>query len=335
MSLWRRRKARTSPASDVPHEMAAVEPPPPPEPEPKPEAPPSRFISVDFDAADPAQLLYRDPHADTGVVKDFGAIPFRSESCSSHHFLLSCYPYWCETFDSIPGHHRKQWEFVYILQVLWERGMLAPGKRGLGFGVGLEPLPAIMAARGCEVVATDLGAEEQAATFWSEGGQHSVALSDLNKNGHCPPEDFERLVSFEAVDMNNIPDTLRGFDFCWSACALEHLGSLDAGLTFYRNSIDTLNPGGIAVHTTELNLSSDEDTLEDINTVLYRKKDLTAMMDELTAQGHYCEPLLIHHGSQPLDGFIDVPPYLQNPHLRLQVAQYVTTSVGIITRKKL
>ena len=115
MSLWRRRKARTSPASDVPHEMAAVEPPPPPEPEPKPEAPPSRFISVDFDAADPAQLLYRDPHADTGVVKDFGAIPFRSESCSSHHFLLSCYPYWCETFDSIPGHHRKQWEFVYIL----------------------------------------------------------------------------------------------------------------------------------------------------------------------------------------------------------------------------
>lgn len=307
----------------------------PPEPVLEPEISPSPLISADFDAAEVSELLYRDPHADAGVVKDFGAIPFRSESCSSHHFLLSCYSYWCETFDSAPLYHRKQWEFVYILQALWERGLLETGKRGLGFGVGKEPLASVMAAHGCEIVATDLGAEEQAAASWSETGQHSVALADLNENGHCPAAEFERLVSFEAVDMNNIPDTLRGFDFCWSACCFEHLGSIEAGLAFYRNSLDTLKPGGLAIHTTELNLSSDEDTLEKGDTVLFRKKDLIALIDDLTAQGHYCEPLLIHHGSQPLDGFVDMPPYLDDPHLRLGIAQYVTTSVGIITRKKL
>src|SRR5262249_20129644 len=29
-------------------------------------------------------------------------------------------------------HHRKLWEWCYIAQALWERGLLRPGKRGLG-----------------------------------------------------------------------------------------------------------------------------------------------------------------------------------------------------------
>lgn len=326
MSFWRRRKHKhSSPAT-------------PPLPENVEVPTPSEVlgrISADFDAAEAADLHYHDPHGASGVVKDIGAIPFRSESCASHHFLLSCYPYWCDHFKEGPRHHRKQWEFVYILQALWERGYLSDGKRGLGFGVGKEPLAAIMAKHGCEVVATDLDPEAKASAAWAQTNQHSSTLADLNERGICDPEAFDRLVTFQPADMNNISDDLRGFDFCWSACCFEHLGSIEAGLAFYRNSLDTLNPGGLAIHTTELNLSSDEDTLEKGDTVLFRKKDLIALIDDLTAQGHYCEPLLIHHGSQPLDGFVDMPPYLDDPHLRLGIAQYVTTSVGIITRKKL
>lgn len=323
MSLWSRRKNK-QPAAPAP-ELAAQ--PVPPEPQGR--------ISAGFDIPEVAQMLYRDPHAQTGVVKELGAIPFRSESCSSHHFLLSCYPYWCDHFREMPRHHRKQWEFVYILQALWERGYLNDGKRGLGFGVGKEPLAAVMANHGCEVVATDLDPDAKASAAWAQTNQHSSTLADLNERGICDPDAFDRLVSFQPADMNNISEDLRGFDFCWSACCFEHLGSIDAGLAFYRNSLDTLKPGGLAIHTTELNLSSDADTLETGNTVLFRKSDLAAMMAELTAQGHCCEPLLIHHGSQPLDGFVDMPPYLDDPHLRLGIAQYVTTSVGIITRKKL
>ncbi|CAB3733546.1 hypothetical protein LMG22037_05808 [Paraburkholderia phenoliruptrix] len=51
---------------------------------------------------------------------------------------------------------RKQWEFVYTLEALSQARMLAPGKRGLGFGCGEEPLAAVMAKRGSIVTATDL-----------------------------------------------------------------------------------------------------------------------------------------------------------------------------------
>jgi hypothetical protein len=42
--------------------------------------------------------------------------------------------------------HRKLWEWCYIAQVLWERGLLQPGRPGLGFGVGHEPLAALFAS---------------------------------------------------------------------------------------------------------------------------------------------------------------------------------------------
>lgn len=269
----------------------------------------------------------------TGVTAEIGSLPFRSETCSSHHFLLACYEYWCKEIKEPARYHRKQWEFIYILQSLWERGLLAPERRGLGFGVGREPLAAVMATRGCEVVATDLEIEAQTTSAWAETGQHSTMLNDLNGSGICDKDTFSEKVSFTPVNMNNIPSDLRDFDFCWSACCFEHLGSIKAGLAFYKNSLETLKPGGFAIHTTEINLSSNEDTLDNDNTVIFRRRDVEDLIGELTAQGHYCEPLLIHYGSQPVDGFIDAPPYRSDPHLRLAIAQYVTTSVGIITRK--
>ena len=37
---------------------------------------------------------------------------------------------------------------------------------------------------------------------------------------------------------------------------------VEAGLRFLEDSLDCLKPGGVAVHTTELNLSSNEETME-------------------------------------------------------------------------
>lgn len=286
-----------------------------------------------FDATGLSSHSPNAPQDRAGIVPGIGPIPFHSESCSSHHFLFSCYQYWCDQIKEAPRYHRKQWEFVYVLQALWERGLLAPEKRGLGFGVGREPLTAVMAAHGCNVVATDLDAEAQTIADWTETAQHSATLEDLNERGICPNEAFANQVSFQPVNMNNIPSDLQGFDFCWSACCFEHLGSIRAGLAFYENSLKTLKPGGYAVHTTEINLSSNEQTLDNDGTVLFRRRDLEELIANLRAQGHYCEPLLIHHGSQPVDGFVDTPPHRSDPHLRIALAQYVTTSVGIITRK--
>jgi len=61
--------------------------------------------------------------------------------------------------------------------------------------------------------------------------------------------------------MNAAPSDLSDFDFCWSASAFEHFGSIDQGLAFIERIIECLKPGGRAVHTTELNVSSNDDTV--------------------------------------------------------------------------
>ena len=37
--------------------------------------------------------------------------------------------HWCRALGTTPFYHRKLWEDCYILQVLWEAGLLAPGGR--------------------------------------------------------------------------------------------------------------------------------------------------------------------------------------------------------------
>ena len=48
------------------------------------------------------------------------------------------------TDPGIPRKHRKQWEFCYILQALCRAGVMRVSARGLGFGVGREPLVAVL-----------------------------------------------------------------------------------------------------------------------------------------------------------------------------------------------
>ncbi len=173
---------------------------------------------------------------------------------TSKQYEESLFLTWCAALNISPALNRKQWEWIYILEVLNQHGMLVDGMRGLGFGCGKEPMVALMAKMGAKIVATDLASEDAAKSGWIAGNQHASILEDLNQNGLCPPEIFGERVTFQSCDMNNITSDLRGFDFLWSSCSLEHLGSLQHGLTFIENSLNCLRPGGIAVHTTEFNL---------------------------------------------------------------------------------
>jgi hypothetical protein len=134
--------------------------------------------------------------------------------------------------------------------------------------------------------------------------------------------------------MKAIPDDLRGFDFCWSACALEHLGSLEEGLEFVERSLDTLAPGGIAVHTTEYNLTSNDDTVEQGPTVVYRERDIRALVERLEAQGHEVAALDLSAGEGLLDRYVDVPPYADEPVLRFLYTTYTLTSVALVIRAR-
>ena len=228
---------------------------------------------------------------------------------------------------------RKLWEYGFIVHHLEQEGVLVAGSRGVVFGVGAEPLPALFAARGCDVVATDAPLDVADQGGWREY-RHADAVDALTNNDVCDPAVLRERVSHRLVDMTQIPDDLSGFDFCWSACCFEHLGSLQAGLDFVVDSVEKcLKPGGIAVHTTEFNLSSNSATFESPNLSIYRRQDLDELVALLRERGHQVDELEIAPDSSYLDQYVDVRPFSGELHLKLELAGYTTTSVGLVIRR--
>lgn len=258
----------------------------------------------------------------------------RSKLCTQAQLSEPWFARWSEALAQKAIAHRKHWEFAYIAEVLDSLGQLEPGRRGLGFGVGREPLVSAFANRGVDVMATDLAVDEKEALGWARSGQLAQGVDAMLWPELCDPERFRERVSWRAVDMTDIPKDLTGFDFCWSACALEHLGTLDAGLEFVERSIDTLAPGGIAVHTTEYNVLSNDDTIETGPTVVYRERDVIALRDRLEAAGHEVAALDLSPGEGLLDKYVDVPPYADEPVLRFLYSGYTLTSVAIVVRAR-
>ena len=113
---------------------------------------------------------------------------------------------------------------------------------------------------------------------------------------------------------------------------MEHLGNLRHGIEFVINAMKCLRPGGIAVHTTELNCESDTRTVEKGRDVVYRKRDLLELESELSALGHRMAPLDFQLGQTAEDLYVDDPPYVGKVHLKLRIGGFASTSFGLIVK---
>lgn len=257
-----------------------------------------------------------------------------SQLCSQAQFEEPVFAFWMDELCIKPRYWRKYWEFAYIAQELKNSNLLEPGRKGLGFGVGIEPLPALFASYGVEVLATDghTGGE------WAETAQYSGGIGDLPFEGICNESEFRQRVTHRPVDMNDIPDDLRRgeFDFTWSTNSLDHLGTIDNGLDFIHASLDCLKPGGTAVHVTEYNLDSDNDTLFNGGVCLFRRRDMLRLVDDLRRNGHSIY-ITLERGNGDMDLAVDQPPYnftdQDKPHIRLMIGGYTITSIGLIIKK--
>ena len=263
--------------------------------------------------------------------------PYSTTSClcNSKLFDMPFFIYWMNRLKEDIIYYRKQWEFVYVCQTLFEHGMLKEGKRGLVFGCGKEPLVALFASMGCKIMATDLDINDNNAGAWVNTDQHiKDNYLELNASGICDKEIFKQNVTFMDVDMNKIPGELRDYDFCWSCSSLEHIGSLENGLKFVKNSLETLRKGGLAIHITEFNLTSDDKTLDTQGLSFYREKDIRRLIRELEADGHKVYPLVLDRGNAVADKFVDKPPYQSlSVHMKLRICNYDITSVALIIEK--
>ncbi|ATU94515.1 hypothetical protein BLM14_19545 (plasmid) [Phyllobacterium zundukense] len=213
-------------------------------------------------------------------------------------------------------------------------GVVGEGRRALGFAVGQEPLPSAFAALGTQVVATDAPPDVGEEKGWRKSNEHASGLAETHKPDLIDWDSYQKLASAQACDMTNIDPTLTGFDLCWSCCSFEHLGDIEAGLRFVEESVErTLAPGGIAIHTTEFNLSSNDATIESGATVLYRLKDMVAFAERLRLRGHHVEAIKVAPDAHVLDFFVDTPPFEAPVHLKLQLLGYTSTSVALIIRR--
>ena len=255
-------------------------------------------------------------------------------TCNATDILHPRYQEICDLLRHPFMWHRKMWEFVFIIHHLVESGLVKQGSRGLVFGVGVERLPALFASMGAKIVATDASAEHAQAIGWAKTNEYAASLETLRYPEIIDGDLFDKNVSYRVCDMNNIDPDLVDFDFNWSACCFEHLGSMEAGLQFVVNAVEkTLRVGGVAVHTTEYNLASNDLTVESHDTVIFRNRDLVELVQRLRDRGHIVEPFVVAPNSHYLDFHIDVPPYAHNPHLKLLLWEHITTSAGIVVRR--
>lgn len=294
-------------------------------------------------------------HNHSGEAKKF---MLQSKASTQSDMETEWVSYWCSKLNIYPVYHRKIWELCYVPQALFENDALSPNANGIVFGCGQEPLPSLFAKIGSKITVTDLDPEHDAAKDWANTEQHASTLDKVFYPDIISKSEFEERVTHKFVDMNNIPGELNGkYDFCWSVCALEHLGTVEKGLQFVENSCDVLADGGVAVHTTEYNYTNEKDTLDGSYTVAFQDKHFLNLKDRLDKKGYELLTLNFNAGDGVLDRFVDVPPYLgsekimksgfksgfiddqwwninQHGHMKLILGGFPCTCFGLIVRKK-
>lgn len=258
------------------------------------------------------------------------------------------FAYWCSQLQMAPMYHRKLWEFAFVLQALYEGDLLREGIAGIGFGCGQEPLASYFASRNMTACVTDLDPQLVAGMGWAETGQHA-STRDLAFHEHLVTREiFDAHVSHRCIDMNAVPPMDTPYDFCWSVCAMEHLGSIAQGLAFVENSLSVLKPGGLAIHTTEFNYLPGAETVDNWQTVLFQQKHFEQLAARLSRQGHRVLGPDFAVGSGVLDRYVDIPPFHlgegwftreqwdvpeRGVHLKLALDGFPCTCFGILVRK--
>ena len=234
---------------------------------------------------------------------------------------------WCEQLRERPRYHRTLWQYAFILQALHEGGALKAGRPLLGLGAGDQPLPSYLARLGLAVTVA--------------GDPPPRHLEDMIDRAG-----FRRLVEHQPAE--TALGRPGGFGGCWSISQVSRQGSIARGADLVLRAMDALEPGGTAAHIIEFNYADDGQTIDDWDLVLFQRRHIEALAGRLTAAGHTVAPLNFHVGHQPLDRFVDLPPFetdrtpafdrlwrdgWESAHLKVAIDGFACTSFGLIVRR--
>lgn len=241
------------------------------------------------------------------------------------------------------AHHAKFWEQMMIYEALKEHGVLAKGKKGIGFGVGTEPLVSVFANEGAQVLATDQAPEDEALAW--DNGQLAKGKSSLYDKKLIDKKKFDKNVSFEHHDMNIFNKKWADkFDFAWSNCVIGHLGSMKLSEKHLVRHSKYIKYGGISVLTTELNISSLTETVDDNSgTIIWRLSDLRRLFSKMLDEDMVASRFKLRLKADDTDDYIyyeigsNTPDgiYLPDAYItKIPFSNYAIVQIQIIFKKK-
>ncbi|MFK8013364.1 MAG: class I SAM-dependent methyltransferase [Marinicellaceae bacterium] len=151
-------------------------------------------------------------------------------------------------FKSNASYHRKQWEFVTIFLCLSQQGKLNQNSIGASFGAGKEPLIYHLLPYVKSFLATDLYSWN---TGWDTAkmGKKDTPMDFLKRN--APKATDLSNLQAEEMDMRTLDIEDNSLDFCYSSCAVEHIGDHADFVQHLKEVKRVLKPDGIYVMTTE------------------------------------------------------------------------------------
>ena len=245
--------------------------------------------------------------------------------------------YWCHRLGIARVYHYKIWEKCYVLQALFEGGMLRAGNKGIGFGCGEGPLPSLFASMGIHVTATPL-VLPQSSAGWMETEQSTHNIDKVWGSQLVAHEAFDQYVTLQYVDLTQIPPHFVGqYDYCWSSGMCGHVGDTEKGLECVETAMSVLKPGGIAVHTM-LYMYDSDDMSGNVPRALFQEHHFEDVYERLVAEGHEVMPLDLTCGHDVLDACDNTSNvrYQNTPahaHNKSAVRRFPCTCFGLIVRK--
>jgi SAM-dependent methyltransferase len=180
--------------------------------------------------------------------------------------------------EETPRFHRKQWESAMIFQALEERGLLAGDRQGLSMGGGRELILYAIARYVHQLTVTDLYDPQ---TVWDCAKTDDPdAYIRLNKPFAVGDERLRGL----RMDMRDLKFPDSTFDFCYSTCAVEHIGERADFLRHFNEVARVLKNGGVYVFTTEIGYG--EETIRDSHNYVFSLHELFGILAESNLQAH-------------------------------------------------
>ena len=237
-----------------------------------------------------------------------------------------------------PRFHRKQWEFARIFLALRHLGLLDRGRVGLSLGAGRERLLYALAPHVRRLFAADLYGED---SDWADA--RCIDVEAYLREGAPFEVDTSTLTGLR-MDMRALEFGEGVVDFCYSSCAVEHIGDLDDVLRHLREVRRVLRDGGVYVFTTEFHFG--DELIRHPHDYIFPAaalEDLVAAsgLTPISAVDASVHP---HAANKPLPANLeafafghgsDLPPWLTHEptHVQLMRGRHPFTSVLLALRK--